>query len=300
MSPLVVVGARLAQFLAATILFGAPLFFVYGMARHAIGEGPGWRRPLLGWAAVALAIGALISLAAQTATMTDDPTAAFDPGSVWTVFSGTQFGSAIAVRMICAVIALRLALLTRPSRQLWIAAAAIGAIAMASFAWTGHGAADDGTAGLVHLVADVLHLLAAGVWLGALAVLAILLVGASDPEVLRRGLEGFSGIGAAVVATLVLTGLVNSWFLVGPAHVGALVGSAYGLALIAKVAMFVGMLGLAALNRFSLTPRLAMGGDPALAIRALRTSVLLETGVAVVVMVLVSLLGTLEPPSALG
>ncbi len=43
-----------------------------------------------------------------------------------------------------------------------------------------------------------------------------------------------------------------------------------------------------------------MGGDPALAIRALRTSVLLETGVAVVVMVLVSLLGTLEPPSALG
>jgi putative copper resistance protein D len=105
-----------------------------------------------------------------------------------------------------------------------------------------------------------------------------------------------------VVALLVLTGLVNSWFLVGPAHLGALLTSAYGLLLGAKILVFAGMLGLAAINRFRLTPGLgaALAGAPPQAIlAALRRSLLLETAAAIAVLALVSLLGTLAPPAAM-
>jgi putative copper resistance protein D len=185
----------------------------------------------------------------------------------------------------------------------------LGGLTLASFAWSGHGAAGDGPGGAVHLIADLIHLWAAGVWIGALAVLAALLADArrqEDPvrlSALHGGLEGFSGIGTAVVAALVATGLVNSWFLIGPSHVTAMLGSPYGLLLIAKLLVFTGMLGLAAANRFLLTPRLASAltsGGTGQAIAALQRSVAIESLAAVAVIALVSALGTIAPLSAMG
>ncbi|MFX6794075.1 copper resistance protein CopD, partial [Acinetobacter baumannii] len=48
-------------------------------------------------------------------------------------------------------------------------------IAVATLAWTGHGAMDDGAIGWFHLMADIVHLLAAGAWLGAIVSLLLLL-----------------------------------------------------------------------------------------------------------------------------
>src|SRR3546814_15811165 len=45
---------------------------------------------------------------------------------------------------------------------------------LSSLAWSGHGAATEGGAGMVHLGADILHLLAAGAWVGALAALLLM------------------------------------------------------------------------------------------------------------------------------
>lgn len=304
------ITARLIQFAAATVLFGAPLFFLYGLRARA-GDDParlGWPRWGLSLAVTALLAGAVVSLSAQTASMTGEPAAAFQADSLWEVLSGTQFGLAIAVRLGLVTAAVLHILLVRPSRLLWAALSGLGAGVLASFAWTGHGAADDDLQGVLHLGADVLHLLAAGVWLGALAVLAAVLAAARrgpDPwtlQRLHRGLEGFSGVGTAAVAVLVLTGLVNSWFLVGPNHLAALLTSAYGLLLGAKVLIFAGMLGLAAINRFRLTPGLGAalaGAPPEAALRALRRSLLLETLAALAVLALVSLLGTLAPPAAM-
>jgi len=39
---------------------------------------------------------------------------------------------------------------------------------MASLAWAGHGAANASTAGEIQVVADVVHLVAAGAWIGGL------------------------------------------------------------------------------------------------------------------------------------
>ncbi|HSZ52757.1 MAG TPA: CopD family protein, partial [Caulobacteraceae bacterium] len=164
-------------------------------------------------------------------------------------------------------------------------------------------------AGVLHLGADVLHLLAAGVWLGALAVLTILLRtsgGSSDPAALgalHHGLKGFSGVGTATVATLLATGLLNGWFLIGPNHIRDLFVTPYGLVLCAKLAIFVAMLGFAGLNRYMLTPALARslsdGGSSAVVGR-LRLSIALETACGGAVLALVAVLGTLEPPSAMG
>src|SRR3546814_20881518 len=50
-----------------------------------------------------------------------------------------------------------------------------GAIALATLAWTGHGAIDEGNRRYMHFASDIFHLLAAGGWMGALAAFALLL-----------------------------------------------------------------------------------------------------------------------------
>ena len=300
-----VVIARVAQYVGAAVLFGTPLFFLYALPKAGVGSAMTlpWPRPMLGASALVVILAALVYLCAQTAMMAGDPAAAFDRETLIGVLNDSAMGRAVMARVVAALLALVAGLAMRPSRSLWLALAVLGAVVMASFAWTGHGAADEGLHGLIHTPADVLHLLAAGVWLGALAAFTLLLwaPGGAGPEsqaVLHRALEGFSGIGSAVVAVILVTGLVNSWFLVGLAGVGRMATSAYGVLLIVKVAVFLAMLGLAGLNRFFHTPALARdlaAGEAGDALKTLRWSVLAETALGAAVIVLVAVLGMLAP-----
>lgn len=192
----------------------------------------------------------------------------------------------------------------RPSVMLGLAAVSSG-IATATLAWTGHGAMDEGGRGWVHLGADVIHLLAAGGWLGAIAALLLLLRPsvAADPSnlaIAHRGLERFSSVGTLLVGLILVTGIVNSWLIVGPAHISDLPTSLYGQLLLAKVMLFAAMLGLAAANRFRLVPaleRAITAGDHRRALAAMRRSLVLEIACAMIILALVAWLGTLEPPS---
>jgi putative copper resistance protein D len=77
--------------------------------------------------------------------------------------------------------------------------------------------------------------------------------------------------------------------------------SLYGQLLFAKLALFAAMLGLAALNRFRLTPRFEASiaaADHRGALGALRASLRVETTCIVAILALVAWLGTLEPPAA--
>ena len=303
---LAIIATRIVQFAAAVVVFGAPLFLLYGL------KGPdraalGWPRPLAMVASLALFFSAVAALMAQTAAMVGDPAAALDRAMMGSVMLETPFGLAIAARALAAALALALCLVLRPGTVLWLSLTALGAVAVASFAWSGHGAATEGPGALAHLIADVLHLIAAGVWLGALAALALMLgPHAAPPEpaaarALHGALAGFSGVGSAVVATLVLTGLVNSWFLVGLDGLSRITNSPYGLLLVAKLVLFAGMLVLAAANRFRHTPGLAAAlaaGATDRALAALRRSVALETALGLAILVLVGLLGTLAPVAA--
>ena len=70
-----------------------------------------------------------------------------------------------------------------------------------------------------------------------------------------------------------------------------------------KLALFAVMLGLAATNRFRLTPALSRDLDagvvPLEALRALRRSIAIEAGLAASVLAIVAWLGTLVPPASL-
>ncbi len=80
---------------------------------------------------------------------------------------------------------------------------------------------------------------------------------------------------------------MNGWFLVGPGNIASLGQSSYGLLLIAKLVLFGGMLGLAALNRYRLTPALAQAIEEEDAPRAqalLRASLFVEGGLAIVIL----------------
>lgn len=299
-----VIALRWLQYSGAVVLLGAPLFLLYSFGR-ADDPNLAWARPTLIFATVGVALGSLAALVAQTAVMAGSLGEALKPASLSVMVTGTALGMAMVVRAGVALLAFVAAVALRQGRAVLGLMVAAGLIIAASFAWTGHAGATEGAGGLVHLAADIGHAIAAALWLGALAALMIVLLRrtSSDDPAIHRALQAFAGLGTLAVSVLVLTGLVNSWFLVGPARIGQLGANLYGQLLIVKLALFALMLALAAANRFRLTPRLgsdlAGGEDPRQSLQRLRRNVVVETLVGAVLLGVVSIMGTLAPPSAM-
>ena len=304
-----VIGLRLLQFGSAMVLFGSSLLLTYALPKAGVGSGAelAWPRKLLAVAAGVVLGSSVVGLLAQTSILAGSIREGLQAASLAAVITTMSMGPSTLVRAGCAVLALVVLAVAPPSRTLWSVCAGLGAVICASFAWMGHGAATEGATGLLHLIADILHTLAAGVWIGALAAFLLLLrrraPSAELDRVLHTALHGFSGVGSVLVAVLVASGLVNSWFLVGPDRIAGLWTTPYGQLVSLKLALFAGMLVLAAANRFRLTPALGVttagrGGSSVAALAALRRSLILETGVAVLVLGLVAWLGRLAPVSA--
>lgn len=274
---------------------------------------PGIRGALpLGRMVLATAIAGLVlsmcGLMALAASMTGEPISEIDYGTLAMILA-MPVGMAWIVRMVslAAVVLAAAALRRQPVAFLAIASAG-GAVALSTLAWNGHGAMDEAMTGWVHLGADIAHLIAAGAWAGAIAGLLALVLrpaDAFDAPALRathRALHGFGTIGTIIVAVILVTGLINSWLLVGPANVAALFTTLYGQLLLAKLALFAAMLGFAAANRYRLTPALAdriETGDHRAALVGLRASLALEAGCVLLVLALVAWLGTLEPVASM-
>ncbi|WP_295638300.1 copper homeostasis membrane protein CopD [Novosphingobium sp.] len=285
------IGIRFALYADLMLLFGLPLFALYTPEGR---DSVAVQRPILiGLAIVGMALSAA-AIAAMTASMAGVPILDVDRASISAMISATPMGMAWAVRMgALALLAIGLVALRRPA-----VIASFGAIALGSLAWTGHGAAGEGNAGTVQLIGDLLHLLSAGAWLGALVGLSALLWANSGQAETHRALDRFASAGSVIVAAVVGSGLVNGFYIVGWSKLGSLLSTFYGQLLLLKLALFAAMLGLAATNRFRLTPALGkIGRDNADgARRALRKSLMLETGAAIAILGLVAWLGTLAPP----
>jgi copper resistance protein D len=75
-----------------------------------------------------------------------------------------------------------------------------------------------------------------------------------------------------------------------------LFGTSYGRLLLVKIALFLIMLAIAAVNRTRLTPRLVAGGTAAgPALRQLRANALVEAVIGALILLIVAMLGTLPP-----
>jgi putative copper resistance protein D len=231
-------------------------------------------------------------------------TAVLWDGIVWIVLTKTSFGATWAARLGLAIVvgACLPIKSARPNVLQRSAAvfAAAGLIGVLGFA--GHAAAGVGMTGVIHLAADIFHLVAAAAWVGALIPLALLLHAAghsldqSSIAIARRATQRFSTLVVASVSVLVVTGIVNTWVLAG--SVSALLGTDYGRLLLAKVALFLIMVATAAVNRLVITPRLVQEINLAAgreAIMRLRNNSVIEAAIGAIILFIVAVLGTLPP-----
>lgn len=300
---------RFALYLDLMLLFGLPLFALYGL--RGVERSPevavALRRLVGGVALIGLLLSGL-GIVSLAASMSGVAVTEVDISVLRLVIGGTSVGTAWLVRIGALLLFLVVALSPHGSRTGWMwLLSLLGAVALSSLVWAGHGAMDEGSVGLMHLGADIIHLLAAGVWVAALLALTTLLfrphgrMTRAHVEFSHRALASFAVVGTVVVALLVLTGAVNSWLLIGPDRFGALLSTRYGQLLAIKLFLFVAMLGLAAANRFYMTPALEQSiacGDHAAAVNGLRKSLFTEAACAIAILALVAWLGTLEPPAS--
>jgi copper resistance protein D len=216
-----------------------------------------------------------------------------------TVLNQTQFGSISEIRTVLAIILAACLAYDRLPLAHWFAlAAALGLTA--AIAWTGHAGSTAGGIGTLHLTADILHLIAAAAWIGGLVSLVQLLAETRrDPAhapFAAGATRRFSTLGLVSVGTLLSTGIVNAWILVGSFN--ALLVTDYGHILTLKICLFVFMLAFAAVNRFLLTPRLALtaAAEPQLTtLHQLARNSGIEIALGLTIYGIVGVLGTLHP-----
>jgi putative copper resistance protein D len=222
---------------------------------------------LAAWDLLFAVASAVLWLAVQTAEMSGRAFwQALHPEIVGRVLFQTQFGRVWQLRLALFVLLGGFLLLRERERDAkdWIALRLEGALLagalIAALTWAGHAAATEGVFRLPHLAADVVHLLATGVWLGGLLPLALLVWSARRfltptwATVAREATRRFSLLGLVSVASLILSGLVNSWVLVG--NVAGLLGTPYGRLLLVKLALLLLVTAIAAINLLYLKPRL--------------------------------------------
>lgn len=302
---------RFLLYLDLMLLFGIAAFSLYALRD---GERvSGAIIPLRSLTTVASLLGALLSLlglAALSAGLARTSLFALDRETLDILLFGMPAGAAWQLRIIALAVAFLAAWpLGRPGTA--AAGATVvtvaGGAALGSLAWGGHGVAGEGSFGWVQLASDILHLLAAGLWVGALAAMVMLVwrpAGLIDRDhllVSQRALAGFSTMGTIVVATLIVTGTVNLLGTAGWTGIPTLATGRYGQLLLAKLVLFVAMLALAAGNRFQLVPRFKaamIGEDCRTAIGVLRFSLAVETGCALLILAFVAWLGTLDAAGA--
>jgi len=291
-----VILLRFAQYGGGAILFGSSAFLLYSpLLDHT--ETPRWTKLLLAGAAATLVFAVPLGFFMQTALLAGSFKAALDPAALHAALLEMNFGKSSLARFVMALAGCLVLRLLPFSRGAWWICAALGAGVAASFAWMGHGAATEGALGWVHLAGDIVHSLAAAGWIGALAVLYLALYPPRpvDARRLHTALCAFSGTGTLLVGAIILTGLINNSFLVGW-NFRKVAMATYGWVLATKLALFLLMLALAAMNRYRHTPALSrsfiQGSSEA---AALRRSIALETMAGFAVLAAVSLLGTLPP-----
>jgi copper transport protein len=142
----------------------------------------------------------------------------------------------------------------------------------------------------VNLLVQWLHLLAVGAWIGGLVWLLAGLRGRERPEQLASAVR-FSKLAAPVLGLVAVTGLSRALHLAGGWR--GLLDSPYGRFLDLKVALFLGLVLLGALNRFRVVPALADGVR--LGLDSLRRNVRGEVALAACILVVTAVLSQLPP-----
>jgi putative copper resistance protein D len=303
------VVARLLHYAAVATLAGVSFFPLYAYVDAEPIVLFRWRLGVLFVAAIAALLSGVLWFVFSVANMSGTLADVADREVLRTVLNETTFGRVWTARLVLSIITAglfwnRVVSKCDPPRRDLITPV-LAAVLLISLAGVGHSQIEEGVEGIIHIVSDAAHLLAAGAWLGGLVPLGyiLLLHGRERERPAQRSdlneiLLRFSGIGYVAVATLIGSGLINGWFLIG--NVFGLFATQYGQLLVVKLVLFAGMLALAVLNRFWIVPSLtkAATDDPngsTAWMARLHNHVLGEQFLGFMVLLVVSVLGTMRP-----
>jgi len=239
-------------------------------------------------AALISLMAALLMFGVQSGLMGNGWGEALRP-TVWHSVLGTQFGSVWLWQIILATLTAGAAWLA-PQKGARLLLLAMGQFVL--LAGVGHAAMNDGAPGALQRLNHALHLLCAATWLGGLLPLLFcmqLAKGRWQTAAIYTMMH-FSRVGHYAVAGVLLTGVLNSLFILGfrlPWQ------TEYGQLLLFKCALVAMMVVIALANRYFLVPRFRpdAGREQQIFIRMTQAEVVLGA----LVLATVSLFATWEP-----
>ena len=282
---------RFGQDAAASLLWGASAF-LWLCVPPGLSAAVALRLRVWALAAAGVALVAtLAKLPAEVASVGEGWGDALDPAAVGAVLGDTGAGRAWAVQAGAAL--LLAAAFGLPVRARLAATAIASGLMIAALCLTGHAAAPEGWRGALSRANDVVHVLSGGVWFGALAPVLVIL--GHEGGGARRGegalaLRGFSRVGHAAVALVLLSGAASSALVLGRWPLD--LRRPYEALLDAKIAAVLAMTGLALLNRYVLVPHLARQPGAG---EGLRLGTLAEVPLGLAAIALVAVFGLLDP-----
>jgi copper transport protein len=171
-------------------------------------------------------------------------------------------------------------------------------------ALSGHGSSQSPVA--LNFPVNAIHVAAMAIWLGGLATLLLVLPAATrsatSPADRGRLLAGplgrFSALALVMVALIMASGLIQAYVYVR--HLGDLLSTGYGRAVLAKFLLLLAVIGIAAYNRRTVIPRLRrvaeLGGTPGLPGVLLRRALRGEVALLAVVIGVTAALASYAPP----
>jgi copper transport protein len=223
----------------------------------------------------------------------------------------TRYGHYAEIRIVLMLLALPLLLMVRkawrPPAWWWAPITLLGLGIAATPGLAGHAA--NGIWSWLAMPLDTLHVTSMAIWLGGLASLAIVVLD-RDPDA-RRAAERFSPVALTSVIVIVITGVFATWRQVGFTR-DAFLDTSFGRILLAKVAVFLALIALAAWSRNIVRARRPVALSAAVAtdeapppaparepadpeVRRLRWSVIGELVFGITVLVLTALLVNAQP-----
>ncbi len=140
-----------------------------------------------------------------------------------------------------------------------------------------------------NLVIQWAHIAASGVWIGGLLML-LLAVRGQPSDVKGRAVRRFSTTAGIAIVVVAVTGTFRAVIEVG--SIGQLFDTAFGILVLVKVALFVILAGLGAINRFGNVPRAAT------MLRGLRRVGSTEVVIGAAVVLVAAALVNVAPPVA--
>jgi copper transport protein len=205
----------------------------------------------------------------------------------------TRTGEAWAIRAGAWLVVLILVATAPKAPQRWLVALAGAALAVVAVSMPLAGHADTHSPAGLLVATDLVHLLAAGVWLGGLvALFAVYWPGRAAPENPDgiTATAAFSRIALPAMLVLVAAGVLQGWIYLG--SLTEIVSGTYAIALLAKLVLVALIVALATRSRRAVRALVAGSG-----LKTLRRVMRAEAALAVLVIAATAVLVRAAPPA---